>query len=71
MKKPATAAFGRVCGTATIGPRGQLVIPKEARDNLKLKPGERFLVIENTGKIILIPEKIMRTMMSELTKHLR
>lgn len=63
--------FGIVCGTTTVGERGQIVIPKEAREKLDLTSGDRFLVIEHYGKIVLIPEKEMRTMIKQITKHLK
>ena len=63
--------FGVICGTTTVGERGQIVIPKEAREKLKLKTGDRFLVIEHYGKIVLMPEKEMRTMVEQITKHLK
>lgn len=59
-----------VCGSTSLGARGQLVIPKEARERLKLKEGERFLVVEHMGKIILVPEVQMRHVVSEITRHL-
>lgn len=71
MKKSLKNSFGTVCGTTTVGPRGQIVIPKEARSKLKLKAGEQFLVIEHFGKLVLIPENMMREMIEQLTKHLK
>jgi AbrB family looped-hinge helix DNA binding protein len=52
-------------------PRGQIVIPKEARTKLKLKSGDQFLVIEHFGKLILIPEHMMRQMVEQVTKHFK
>ncbi len=70
MKKNASFLPGSICGATSLGSRGQLVIPKEARERLKLKEGERFLVIEHMGKIILVPEEQMRHIINEVTLHL-
>jgi AbrB family looped-hinge helix DNA binding protein len=70
MTKKIDQTLGAVCGTATVGPRGQIVIPKDARSRLNLKNGDQFLVIEHFGKLIFIPEKNMRNMIKEITKHL-
>lgn len=37
----------RVLGTATVGERGQVVIPREAREELGIKPGDRFVIFGN------------------------
>ncbi len=34
-----------IFGTVTIGERGQIVLPKKARDTLKLKPGDTLVVL--------------------------
>jgi AbrB family looped-hinge helix DNA binding protein len=70
MKKTQSFMPGSICGATSLGARGQLVIPKEARKRLKLKEGERFLVIEHMGKIILVPEDQMRHIIDEVTIHL-
>lgn len=67
----ANCNFGTICGTTTVGERGQVVVPKEAREKLRLKTGDRFVVIEHYGKIVLIPEKEMRIMVDQITKHLK
>lgn len=36
-----------------LGERGQIVIPQLFRDNLKLKKGEKFMVVEQKGTIML------------------
>lgn len=48
----------RVFGTAKVGDRGQIVIPKEARDLFHIKPGDTLLILgeEDTGLIVSRPE---------------
>jgi len=47
---------GKVLGTTSMGERGQVVIPREAREELDLKPGEKFIVFGNKrkGAVILV-----------------
>ena len=70
MKKT-NHSFGDVAGTTSIGERGQVVIPKEARDSLNIKTGDKFLVITHYGKLVLIKETEMRSMIKNITKHLK
>lgn len=48
----------RVFGTAKVGDRGQIVIPKEARELFGIRPGDTLLILgdEDTGLIISRPE---------------
>ena len=48
----------RVFGTAKVGDRGQIVIPKEARELFNIHPGDTLLILgeEETGLIISRPE---------------
>lgn len=50
---------GKAYGTATVGERGQLVIPSELRKALSIKPGDQLMVFANLDKraINLMPEK--------------
>ena len=41
----------------TISPKYQVVIPKNIRDALKLRPGQKMRVIEYDGRIELIPDR--------------
>ena len=41
--------------TVTISTKYQVIIPSDVRDRLKLKPGQKFAVIEKDGVIHLIP----------------
>jgi AbrB family looped-hinge helix DNA binding protein len=47
---------GKVLGTTSMGERGQIVIPREAREELNIKPGEKFIVFGNKrkGAVILV-----------------
>lgn len=60
--------FSSVCGSTSIGARGQLVVPKEARDLLKIKPGDRFLVLEHDGLLLLVPDETLMKMANTITK---
>ena len=48
----------RVFGTAKVGDRGQIVIPKEARALFNIRPGDTLLILgeENKGLIVSRPE---------------
>ena len=48
----------RVFGTAKVGDRGQIVIPKEARELFNIHPGDTLLILgeENKGLIVSRPE---------------
>ncbi|TKS59617.1 MAG: AbrB family transcriptional regulator [Nitrospira sp.] len=41
--------------TTTISPKFQIVIPKEVRDKLHLRPRQRLHVVEKGGLITLVP----------------
>jgi AbrB family looped-hinge helix DNA binding protein len=43
-----------VYGIVTMGERGQIVIPKEARDQFDIKPGEKLVVAGDIKKGIII-----------------
>jgi AbrB family looped-hinge helix DNA binding protein len=46
--------------TTTLSTKYQLVIPRGARERLKLKPGMRFTVLDKGGVLYLVPERPMR-----------
>ena len=48
----------RFFGTAKVGDRGQIVIPKEARELFGIQPGDTLLIVgeEDTGLIVSRPE---------------
>ncbi len=50
----------RVFGTTKVGDRGQIVIPKEAREHFHIQPGDTLLVLgkDDTGLIVARPEAL-------------
>lgn len=50
----------RVFGTAKVGDRGQIVIPKEAREFFGIEPGDTLLILgkHETGLIVTKPEAL-------------
>ena len=50
----------RVFGTAKVGDRGQIVIPKEARDFFGIEPCDTLLILgkSETGLIVSKPETL-------------
>lgn len=56
-------------GTATVGPKGQIVIPVDARHRLGLKPGDKVVVMGPAQKpefVGLCNEKVFRTILDKL-----
>jgi AbrB family looped-hinge helix DNA binding protein len=43
--------------TVTVSPKYQIVIPKNIRETLRLRPGQKMRVIEYEGRIELIPDR--------------
>ena len=41
-------------GSATVGTKGQIVIPAEARDELKLKEGDKLIVVRNPRGCVMM-----------------
>ena len=55
-----------IWGTVTIGERGQIVIPKAARDKFALKTGERLIVLSDENGIALLPAEAFERQLQEL-----
>ena len=63
MKKPK----GRYAWSVTVGTKGQIVIPKEARDIFRIRPGDTLLLLGDEEQGIAIPPK---TTFSTLFSHI-
>lgn len=62
----------RVFGTAKVGDRGQIVIPKEARELFHIRPGDTLLILgeEETGLIVSRPE-VLRDIANQIFETVR
>ena len=52
-----------IWGSAAVGERGQIVIPKGARDLFGLTGGQRMVVLSDENGIALIPEEVFMSNM--------
>jgi AbrB family looped-hinge helix DNA binding protein len=48
--------------TVTISPKFQVVIPKDIRERLKLRAGQKIQAIVDDDRIVLVPLRPMRKM---------
>ena len=48
---------GKFAWTATVGEKGQIVIPKQAREIFDIKPGDTLLLLGDEVMGIAIPPK--------------
>lgn len=61
----------KLYGTTTMGVRGQVVIPAEARKDLKLKPGDQLVVMGKFGKVLgLMKTEEMSAFVETIMKNL-
>ncbi|HML05820.1 MAG TPA: AbrB/MazE/SpoVT family DNA-binding domain-containing protein [Methanobacterium sp.] len=49
-------------GKVKVGERGQIVIPKEARDRFDINPGDSLVIFgrDKNEKLIILKENLMR-----------
>ncbi len=43
--------------TVTVSSKYQVVIPREIRKRIQLRPGQRLIVLEKEGVITLVPDQ--------------
>ena len=63
---------GQFYGTATVGEKGQIVIPQDARKNMKLKKGDRLLVFGMDNDMLAVAKlSHLEKFASHLSKKLK
>ena len=61
----------KLYGTTTMGARGQVVIPADARKELNLKPGDQLVVMGKFGKVLgLMKTEEMSAFVQTIMKNL-
>ena len=50
---------GKYAWTVTVGQKGQIVIPKQAREVFNINPGDNLVVLGDEERGIAIPPKFM------------
>ena len=50
---------GKYAWTVTVGEKGQIVIPKQAREVFGIKPGDTLVVLGDSKRGLAIPPKEM------------
>ena len=50
-------AEGKYAWTVTVGEKGQIVIPKQAREVFGIKPGDNLLLLGDKDRGLAIPPK--------------
>lgn len=48
---------GKYAWTVTVGEKGQIVIPKQAREVFGIKPGDNLVILGDEEKGLAIPPK--------------
>ena len=62
----------KVFGTARVGDRGQIVIPKEARELFNIRPGDTLLILgePDTGLVVSRPE-VLNNLANEILNKVK
>lgn len=55
MKKPSKVPAGKYAWSVRVGEKGQIVIPKEARDLFEIEPGDTIILLGDRKRGIAIP----------------
>jgi len=59
-------------GSVTVGERGQIVIPAEARNELSIEPGDKLLVMKHPihHGLVVVKFEAMKEFLEELDRDL-
>lgn len=62
----------KLYGTATVGTKGQVVIPADAREELGIQPGDRLYVINamHGSGIMLLKEEMLQSFVNQMSAQI-
>ncbi len=63
--------YPEVCGVTSMGERGQVVIPKEARSALNMKQGDNLVVMVHNETLIFMSKKKVEKYIKHLTSKIK
>lgn len=62
----------QLCGTVTVGTKGQVVLPKDVREKLGIKPKDQLLVFLKAGHAIgLIQARDLEMLQKNLEQEMK
>ncbi len=61
-----TKPKGKYAWTVKVGEKGQIVIPKEAREIFNINPGDTLILLGDVKQGIAIPPKTMFTKLAQM-----
>lgn len=67
---PPTPVNKKIWGSITMGERGQVVIPKDVRDQFGLKSGDRLVILTNEDGIAILPAETFEARLAALMDQL-
>jgi len=70
MKKTRSNDLKYHVGVTTIGEKGQIVIPSDVRDALKLAKGERLVALTKGDHLVLVRPKDLELIAEQLSEGL-
>jgi AbrB family looped-hinge helix DNA binding protein len=68
MGQPTSLSDKKLYGTATVGTKGQIVIPSDAREELDIKPGDRLYVMNamHGAGLVLLKEEMLESFVEQV-----
>lgn len=61
---------GQLLGATVMGERGQVVIPKDIRERLRLRTGTRLMVMQHgDSPLMLVPIEQMQEMIQQMSER--